>query len=151
VIPGEIAAGGAEAIALFETLIPLSPEESGLVAGQPERDALVQELLLAASNDHSTIAFADRVVRLVLQLYDVEMLVTMICTPEFLNQPNFPCVFHIFKLFEQRLQGGDFPEFVEFCSVFHDPARGNFDDSTRRPIFAAMGKPETVATLLHGD
>jgi hypothetical protein len=89
------------------------------------------------------------VIRSAISKFEIEFLVTVICTEEFLNQPNGECVFHIFRLFEEHLKAGDYPEFVEFCQVFHDKSRMIIKDEIRRTLFSEMPKPATIAKLLH--
>jgi hypothetical protein len=148
-IPAELESCTAEALSLFDAIVKLGSDGLCALASQSERDALVTGWILSAVSERSSIAYADRVIRRALKEFEVEFLVTVICTPQFLNQPNAACVFHIFRLFEEHLKAGDYGDFLEFCQVFHDETRDTIKDEKTKAAFKAMGSQEAIAMLLH--
>jgi hypothetical protein len=68
-----------------------------------DRDGVVLTLLTSAAEMESTIAFEKRVYSLLAKVLEV-LLLLIICSEPFLQNPNFPCVFWIFGSFELFLK-----------------------------------------------
>jgi hypothetical protein len=83
-----------EAVAILEALMAL--EFPSLQAVMPwlssvsDRDGVVLTLLNSAAEMESTIAFPKRVYSLLVKALEVLVLLMMICSEPFLQNPNFP-------------------------------------------------------------
>jgi hypothetical protein len=152
-LQNEIKVHSWEAIAIVEELtrLPLAKLKTIMpwVNNQVNPDQLITSLLYSAVSHGSSIQFAKRVMEFLFKTFELSVLLTMICTSEFLENANFPCVFYIFRNFEAVLKKSDFPQFYEFAQTFRDSRRGFFADKFRKDVFATLDSVKTVAAVLH--
>jgi hypothetical protein len=143
-----------ESIATLEALLRLDYTSLKVVIPwvltQDNRDHLILKVLQSAAGAGSTIAFAKQVFQFMKRHLNLPVMMTMICSTEFLASENFPCVLYVFKAFEMMVRRAGSKDIYEYCQVFHSPATGCFGDQFRHATFASLANPETIALVLRG-
>jgi hypothetical protein len=156
-VPGdlreELVACGGDAISVFEAIMKLDGNALAAVLPGIEnrggRDTVITEFLYAAVGPKADVQFAKAVFETLAKMFAPEVLLTMICADEFLQQPNFPCICYIFRAFVALLKRSGKSEFLDFVQVFFDPARQCFSSPFRTAAFRELDQPETIAKVLH--
>jgi hypothetical protein len=143
-----------ESIGIFQAMMRLEPPQWKALFGRPfspiERDAVVRTFLNSGASAGSNIYHGLRVIECVLALLKPDVVIPLIGSKDFLNQPNFPVVFVMFKRFEGFLRKRGLKEFLTFCDVFHHRPRGEvFDDEFRLEAFKDLSAVDAISAVLH--
>jgi hypothetical protein len=152
-ITGEIRTCGGHTIPLLEAIVKLNKSALATVlpwtATHGGRDAAFAALLYTAVSRAADVQFAAAVFQAFAGIFPLEVLLTLICAEAFFQQPNFPCICHIFRLFAGMLKKADKTEFLEFLELFRSPERGLFASEFRTAAFSELDRAETIAKVLH--
>jgi hypothetical protein len=115
------------------------------------KETLLSTVIRAAVVAESNILFAALVIDTVVALASPERLMTLICNRDFVNEASFPCVFTIFKRFQQHMAVNGKNEIVAYSKVFQDPEQGMFNQPEKAKVFRDFSDPENIAAALHSD
>jgi hypothetical protein len=142
-----------ESLHAFRIVFTLQDEHLKLampwVSGGLIKDELIRQFLFSAVKAGSNIVHASRVIRYLMMLVAPEILLCLICNPEFLKGDSFACVCVVFREFEEFLRRKGQKEMLEFCDVFHGDGNDMFEEEERKKVFRELGKLENVAYMLH--
>jgi hypothetical protein len=152
-VAAELKACGGDVIPFFEEILKLDQE--GIAAVLPGienrggKDAAIAEFVQAAAGPGADVQFADAVFQVLERLFSVEILLTVICTNDFLSQPNLICVVHIFRKFVALLKRKEKLDFLEFIEAFIGSTGQIAGNGSLAMVFRDLNRAETIARVLH--
>jgi hypothetical protein len=142
-----------ESVPIFQNILRRSPVQWKALFSKQfspiERDAVIRTFLNSGASSDSNINHGLRVIETILATVKPDLVMPIIGSKDFLNQPNFPAVFVMFKRFEGFLRKGGMTEFLTFCDVFHHRPRGEvFDDEFRIESFKDLSNLDSIVAIL---
>jgi hypothetical protein len=119
------------------------------VTGDLVKEAVLRTLIDSAVAPDSNIAYARAVIESIVRVVSAEQAMVLFCNREFVNKPNFPCVFVIFKYFKQKMAADGRADIADYCTVFQNPELEMVEGEAKIAAFKDLSDPRNVAAMLH--